>query len=84
MKNYLDSGKITNEMIIEDRVLQWIEFFDKSYFKGEMIVDEESKLLYKEGLGKLYRPTNGTNFAFYNCITGSWSRGMLHTRRAEL
>ena len=81
MKNYLDVGKVVQERIGETRILQRIEFFDKSAFLGEFVQEEESKAYYKEGQGKLLRPPG--NLSFINKVQGTWVRGTMHCKKME-
>ena len=55
---------------------------DKTTFRGETIQDEESRLIFKEGQGRITRPTE-QNFCYYNQIVGNWSRDILHGKRIE-
>ena len=39
--------------------------------------------MFKEGQGRLVRPLEH-NYSYYKQITGSWSRGILHSKRTEM
>ena len=39
----------------DDKMVQELRFLDQSIFKGEVYLDEETRLVYKEGLGQLDR-----------------------------
>ena len=84
MKNYIDIGCLINQKTASNskRMLQEIQFMDKSTFRGEAVVDEESKNIFKEGLGYFQRPTDN-NYCYYNKISGNWSRNILHGKRIE-
>jgi len=56
---------------------------DKSVFRGESFIDEETYYVYKEGQGRLIRSLDHQNLCFYNEIIGNWSRGILHGKRIE-
>jgi hypothetical protein len=38
--------------------------------------------MYKEGRGQIIRPENA-NFSYYNGVSGTWVRGMLHGKRVD-
>jgi len=44
--------------------------------------DEESQFLYRDGPGTLTRPLN-ENYSYFKSISGYYSRGILHCKRAE-
>ena len=86
MKNYIDTGLLVNQKMAQnsDKMHQTVEYMDKSIFRGEVVQDEESKLVYKEGAGLHARATqDNLNLCFYNQIVGNWSRGILHGKRIE-
>ena len=84
MKNYIDSGCVTNQKMAQnsDKILQEVSYLDKTVFRGEVFQDEETHMIYKEGLGRLIRPHVG-NHCYYEQIVGTWSRGILHGKRIE-
>ena len=67
MKTYFDSGCVINQKMAQNsnKMLQEIQFMDKTTFRGETIQDEESRLIFKEGQGRITRPTE-QNFCYYN------------------
>ena len=86
MKNYLDRGLISSQkMQLEtEKILQEVKYKDSSIFRGQVFLDEETQLIYKEGQGRLDRETTvSQNLCFYNQIIGNWSRGILHGKRLE-
>ena len=64
-------------------MVQELRFIDKSIFRGEVFLDEETHLVYKEGVGFIDRASGKDNLCFYNRISGSWSRGILHGKRIQ-
>ena len=57
-KNYLDCGQLIQQTLVkddDDKMVQELRFLDQSIFKGEVYLDEETRLVYKEGLGQLDR-----------------------------
>ena len=56
---------------------------DNSIFRGEVVQDEETRLVYKEGQGRFYRSTSEQNMCYYDQIVGSWIRGIIHGKRIE-
>jgi hypothetical protein len=82
MKNYLDVGQVVKERIKEKRLYQEVLFFDGTTYQGDMGIEEESNLAYKEGQGRLKRGND--SLCFYTQLKGGWSRGMLHGRRIEM
>ena len=57
MKNYIDSGCVVNQKMAQnsEKMLQEVSYMDKSIFRGEVVQDEETRLVYKEGQGRFYR-----------------------------
>ena len=45
--------------------------------------DEESQCLYKDGRGAIIRPEYA-NFSYYQEVTGSWVRSILHGKKNEI
>ena len=84
MKNYIDTGMLVNQKLVSNsnRVLQEIQFMDKSMFWGEVVMDEETRNVFREGLGHFQRPKEN-NYCYYNKIIGNWSRNILHGKRIE-
>ena len=80
MKNYLDAGKVTQELVKEQRLLQEVTYFDQTVFRGQMGIEEESNIAFKDGFGKLVR---GTSTSYYQSIKGQWTRGMVHGKRIK-
>lgn len=62
MKNYLDTGKVTQELIKDHKLLQEVTYFDQTLFRGLMGIDEESNIAFKDGYGKLVR---GSSSSYY-------------------
>ena len=56
---------------------------DKSTFRGEVVQDEETRVVWNEGSGHLSRKSENKNYCYYNSIIGTWSRGILHGKRVE-
>ena len=57
---------------------------DKSTFRGEVVQDEETRVIFNEGQGRISRVTKEhSNHCYYNYIIGNWSRGILHGKRVE-
>ena len=85
MKNYLDPGEVTNEKISDKsaKVIQEINYIDKSVFRGEVVRDEETRFMYKEGQGRLIRNSE-RNYCYYKQMMGHWSRGIIHGKRTEI
>ena len=50
-KNYFDMGCIMNQKIVQNsnKMLQEVQYMDKSKFRGEAVLDEETAYIYKEG-----------------------------------
>jgi hypothetical protein len=80
IKNYLDVGQVVGESIVDGKLLNEILYFDGTLFVGEMDVDEESNLAFKDGPGVLKR---GTSLSYLTSVKGRWSRGMLHGKNVE-
>lgn len=49
IKNYFDAGKVTLELNQNERLLQEISYFDGTVFRGQMSIEEESNIAYKDG-----------------------------------
>lgn len=82
MRNYLDTGYVINQhRAATGRLFQELSYFDDTRFCGEVVEDEESQFLYRDGPGKLIRPAE--NFSYFKSINGYYSRGILHCKRAE-
>ena len=60
MKNYIDSGQLMNQKMAQnsEKMLQEVSYIDNSIFRGEVVQDEETRLVYKEGQGRFYRSTS--------------------------
>lgn len=84
MKNYIDQGSVITQKMAQnsDKMLQEIQYLDESIFRGEVLQDEETKQICKEGQGLFQRP-EAHNQCFYSRIGGNWSRGILHGKRIE-
>ena len=87
MKNYLDAGFISAQKMVgngeSEKILQEIKYLDSTIFRGEVELDDETRCMFKEGQGRLVRPLEH-NYSYYKQITGSWSRGILHSKRTEM
>ena len=66
----------------DDKIIQELEYFDGTIFRGEMERDDESLFMFKEGMGYIVRPKD-SNFSYYESLKGNWVRGMLHGKRIE-
>jgi hypothetical protein len=67
---------------VTGRLYQELCYFDNTIFSGEVVEDEETQFLYKDGPGKLLRPQK-ENMCYYDSINGYYSRGILHCKRSE-
>ena len=59
MKNYIDPGVITTQKVIHnsEKILQEVKYLDSTTFRGEVVLDEETRCMYKEGQGRMLRST---------------------------
>ena len=66
MKNYIDPGVVVNQKMFSnsDKILQEVKYLDSTIFKGEVVLDEETRCTYKEGQGRLIR-SNEQNYSYY-------------------
>jgi hypothetical protein len=50
-KNYIDNGCIVNQKMAtnSEKMFQEVTYMDHSTFRGEVVQDDESRLVYKEG-----------------------------------
>ena len=57
MRSYLDTGFVTSQhRAVTGRLHQELSYFDDTKFSGEVVEDEETHFLYRDGPGKLTRP----------------------------
>ena len=49
-----------------EKMLQEVSYIDNSIFRGEVVQDEETRLVYKEGQGRFYRSTSEQNMCYYD------------------
>ena len=51
MKNYIDAGVITQQKVVlnSEKILQECKYLDSTTFRGEVVLDEETRFMYKEG-----------------------------------
>ena len=57
---------------------------DKSTFRGEVVQDEETRVIFNEGQGRISRQTEvHKNYCYYDQIIGNWYHGILHGKRVE-
>ena len=65
MKNYIDPGVINKQMMSSnDKLLQEYQYLDTSVFRGEVVLDEETRCMYKEGQGRFER-SKVNNYCYY-------------------